>query len=126
MVEREDRQFDWCGTYLPIVLKLAEPPFEGSIIFSFDKNRRISEKLRIQSELNEVQNSESVISQVGGSLSSNSSSFIICLYTLALLCDFIMGPRRSHRKSRNGCPECKTRRVKVLKVSTISHVMTRL
>ncbi|OQD78190.1 hypothetical protein PENDEC_c001G05072 [Penicillium decumbens] len=23
-----------------------------------------------------------------------------------------MGPRRSHRKSRNGCPECKTRRVK--------------
>ncbi|KAJ5147032.1 hypothetical protein N7526_000384 [Penicillium atrosanguineum] len=23
-----------------------------------------------------------------------------------------MGPRRSHRKSRNGCPECKTRRLK--------------
>lgn len=27
--------------------------------------------------------------------------------------DFTMGPRRSHRKSRNGCPECKARRLKV-------------
>ena len=24
-----------------------------------------------------------------------------------------MGPRRTHRKSRNGCPECKSRRLKV-------------
>ncbi|EKV09145.1 hypothetical protein PDIG_57010 [Penicillium digitatum PHI26] len=23
-----------------------------------------------------------------------------------------MGPRRSHRKSRNGCPQCKARRIK--------------
>lgn len=39
-------------------------------------------------------------------LSLDHSSYCECLL-------LIMGPRRSHRKSRNGCPECKTRRLKV-------------
>ncbi|KAJ5581704.1 hypothetical protein N7535_000324 [Penicillium sp. DV-2018c] len=35
-----------------------------------------------------------------------------------------MGPRRSHRKSRNGCPQCKARRLKVRYICPLSFTVT--
>lgn len=38
----------------------------------------------------------------------------------------IMGPRRTHRKSRNGCPQCKARRLKVFRPDYLTPRSTRV